>query len=469
METARERWAGSDLSDLKQYIAEELKERNIVLSAPPGFGKTLIAAGISQLYSSLLYLARTHREIEYFISMSGQRIYHAYGRKAICIRREALESRDFYSACRFLRSSGRCREPMDKAAFAAASKPSIDEVRDLERRFNICAYMAGRKIALERKRVAATYDFAILNPGIMQGKDLAVFDEYHAILEFSEEAVAVIDPGSVEAAARASAKYAAASGDEVLYRFSYALRSAARRGALQDIPDLVDSFGIDASRAPAVLRRIIHVADMMRVGKAIRYRDKIAAAVEPFPFTSIRDKGSLYLSATPVSLRISNSEHIRIDSDEVLVKALIDGSTTSRYSEREQELNRLLNTAYRYLSSLSYRRALLVFPSREIRDLYISTYGIGENIVVDVAGGRYTEGVDINADMLVMAGAPFPEPSPRIDALKHAIGGDPYRAIAEIRTLQAVGRVARKRGRSVLIDYRFREFKYPGWLDVKLA
>lgn len=483
-----------DLESLADELIERLSRSNVILTAYPGFGKTTLASIIASRTKKFLYVARTHSEIEYFIDLlmkRGIQVTHAYGRKTVCVKSEALYSSNFMSACRLMVSSGRCSEPVDNKTIRSIYRIyRVSDIKNIEKNKGVCLYKANTALASKANRLASTYDYLAVHSEVLSGKDLYIFDEYHSVFSLFDIAIEVFNQHTIEAGVSLLKR------DPSSVRLGYLVRSVFRKirdigiyRAVETIDKALAECGYPSDPlAKAYYRKLEEMLDMVYRGKYIYRNGSIVIIKSEFPFAKVSSRGALYMSAIDLSVAVSKAYMLNIDDVDPLVDVYIDQSLSSRLEKRDEMAPKLGKAVEDILSKESYKRALVVVHSRNLLNKirkhgYLVGYPHAQDIadseekltnyrvILDYAGGILTEGVDPQADLLIMVGAPYPSPSTDIDALSKVLNTNAYRFIAETRTIQALGRVARRRGRAYLLDDRFTSFesiKKSRWINTNI-
>lgn len=482
MATALAPRVNSDDSDAEQrrlldYTYDELRKGNsVAIEAYPGFGKTRLGSKLLTRFDRAVMVVRTHQEmVEVFKFVGGVRgVAYAYGKPKLCFRADDFS----YGFCRAMLLFGRCdtRVTNRDVAWVAATFRKPEDIREESRKRGRCLYFALRTLAQSAKRVVATYDYLVSNPEVFNGKEAAVLDEAHTLLNYLDEASITVNGAFIEALARSMKK------NPDTRWLAYAVKTAYRRSTnvhefAENLSMVYSSYSgpeTDATKViDAVLeayRRRQYVSDGRTyyflsdaLPRVARFEPKLLLGVYLPP---------MFASAIKNIIRVSGEPRVRL---------VVDSDLTSRYEERGE----YVYTGYAKKLSEYVRDDvgnLAVFPSAEFMAEVLRRSGITDKIVtepvngevkpgyvlVDVAGGRYTEGVNIKGiSNVVVCGMPYPEPNPLLDLATRAYSQDLYTYIALLRTVQAIGRI-RGSGTAYTIDRRFAYHvdKLPKWIEV---
>lgn len=479
----RDPLVGDPGGGLEGYIYEELRRgESVVLEAYPGFGKTRLGSRLLSLFERAVMAVRTHEEISEVFGFLGspKGVAYAYGKPKVCFRTDSFS----YGYCRAMNVLGRCQPKVESndVAWVVAAFREPEEIRGEAKRRGRCLYFAMRTLAQTHKKLVTTYDYLLSNPETIRRRDVAILDEAQTLLEYVEEATIAVNDAFIEALSR-SLK---ACGETRW--MGYAVRAAYRKAS--GIHDFVDKIeGILAS-APATsspvasqaLRTLEIVADSYRRrwysadGKTFYFMTDALPSIAKF-------NPKLLLGAyLPPPFMRSSRAVLRV-ACEAKVKMVVDTDLTSQYEVRGED------TYSGYARKLAeYAKGdagnLAVFPSHQFMEEVLSRVRddlrsriirepAGDSvppgaILVDVAGGRYTEGVNLRGlERVIVCGMPYPEPDPTLSLLSKVYDYDMYTYVALSRALQAVGRL-RGRGVAYAIDRRFARHasEIPSWIEV---
>lgn len=470
-------------SDLELYVYEELRSgKSVVVEAYPGFGKTRLGSRVLGMFDRGVMSVRTHEEVSEVFGFLGSAkgVAYAYGKPKVCFRTGSFS----YGFCRAMLMFGRCGSSVDSrdVAWLAAAFRTPEEVRREATRRRRCLYFAMRVLAHSGRRLVTTYDYIVSNPEILRGRDVAIFDEAQTLLGYVEEAVVVVNEGFVGFVSRA---LKSSAETRVL---AYAVRAAYRRAS--GLHDFVENLEAVLSSAP----RVEHQAASYAVGllesvlDAYRRRWYASEGRTYYFMTSTlpslaRFSPKLMLGAYLPPPFVSTSNVVLRIRGEPRVEAVVDTDLSSEYELRGVE------TYAGYARKVAeYARGdvgnLAVFPSHSFMEEVVSRLGDSVRhrvirepvggavppgyILVDVAGGRYTEGVNLaGLGCVIACGLPYPEPDPVLGLLSRVYDCDMYTYVAMSRLVQAVGRI-RGRGVAYIVDRRAAKHldKLPPWISL---
>ncbi len=475
--------ARTRVKEVLELVIDELSRHSeVVLEAYPGFGKTLLGIELLKRFHRGILVVRTVTEMSVAMSMAkslGLGLRPIYGRMRICPNPPCSDPRLFPVLCKARRVVGECIERFDSEAVSACSKVfSAEEIKELSASLGACLFRAHVLSSLRAGKIVTTYEFLDHHPEVVEKVstwDVAILDECHAVIEDAEKLVVKID--------RAFVYELAESLKRVDPRACYALRGLYRKwgdpnDVLYALEKVVDSCGDRCLELEEVL-------DWWRKGFAYIDRSSGTIYVAREPRLSIA-RARLFSTAYIPPPLAKGRKVIRIDNPPIRVRVVIDASVTTRFKERGEDLvPRLARVVASYIDKGVAN--LVVAPSKAIaeelaKELALMGFRIAPpeaiervssgTVIVDVAGGRATEGVTPSRDLrkVIVAGMPFPPPSPELNALSKLFGFDAtYTYKALLRTVQAVGRLMRWGGEAVLIDRRFVSYRHmlPKWMIVE--
>ena len=468
-----------DPNTLTDTILDALKTHStVILEAYPGYGKTKIAAKLLARAERGLVAVRTHNEIREVFKFLPDRkgVMYAYGKPKLCIKLRKFT----YKACRVMNVFGRCplNYTAEDVAWLAGTFREQDEIREYEKKRNVCLYKALRMLAGKAKKLVATYDYIVSNPQVTEGKDVLILDEAHTLLDYVDDAVIEVNTTFIEYLAKelrqSPETRALAYGLRSAYRKSTSITAFIERvdALLRNAPDteatktlevMVDTyfrgwFYVQGSTFYFLTGTLPSIA---KAGRKVL----MGAYLPPFFFYNGKDCMKIRIEGEP------------------RVKAYLDASITTRYEQRDEGLYKELA---KKVASLVRENCgnLVVFPSHKLLENVmehlpkelkarvvterVDALQNGE-VLVDVAGGKLSEGVNIaNLSNVIVAGMPYPEPSPTLNLLSKVYGfNNVYTYLALLRTFQAVGRI-RGEGTAYLLDTRYRKHTnmFPKWVEV---
>lgn len=451
----------------------------VVFEAYPGFGKTMLGAELVRRFRRGAMVVRTRAEVVVAMNMAeflGYRLAPLFGRYSLCPLSEGEDPRTFPAFCRARRILGRCIEATESRYVEICSRLSTpEEIREASVREGVCLFKAHVIAALKNGRVVTTYEFLRHHPEVvdkLRTWDLVFLDECHALFEDVENLVVKVDRIFVYSLAEAMRSVDA--------RLCYALKSLYRRwSSAEEVLETLARIGEECGeRCPELLE----VVDAWRRGRVYVQGEVIYVVKDPS--ISIGAKRVLTTAYIPPPLA-RGKKVVAVERSPMTIDVVIDTSISTRFRERGEDfIDRLSEAVAKHIDKNV--ATLVVAPSRAIAEELskkllskgfriappeaIDRVGEG-TVVVEVAGGRATEGVTPSRSlrMVIVAGMPYPAPTPELNALSKVYGFESvYTYLALLRTVQALGRLMRWGGRAVLIDRRFHRYRdrFPKWVNV---
>lgn len=469
--------SNSEQNRLLDYVYDELRKGNsVAIEAYPGFGKTRLGSQLLTRFDRAVMVVRTHQEMVEVFNFVGKAksIAYAYGKPKLCFRADNFS----YGFCRAMLFFGRCDTKVTNrdVAWVAATFRKPEEIREESRKRGRCLYFALRILAQSARRVVATYDYLVSSPEVLDGKEVAVLDEAHTVLNYLDEASITVNEAFIEALAKDMKK------NPDTRWLAYAVKAAYRRSA--NVHEFVDNLSTVYSSYSGPETDAVKVIDA--VLEAYRRKHYVSDG-RTYYFLSdtlprvARFEPKLLLGVYLPPMLVPATKNVIRVPGEPRVKLVVDTDLTSRYEERGEDVY----TGYAKKLSEYVRDDvgnLAVFPSAEFMAEVLRRSGISGKVITepmsgevkpgyvlaDVAGGRFTEGVNIRGiGNVVVCGMPYPEPDPLLDLATRAYRQDLYTYTALLRTVQAIGRI-RGGGTAYAIDRRFAYYvdKLPKWVEV---
>jgi len=433
------------------------ESRVIFIEAPTGVGKTVaLLSYLLERYNRILWFCYTHRQQEVVLK-EAKRIEEKTGASlstvlirgisSLCPIREVKKSVYPHQACRYYSAVYGCVECPYREQF----------LRALSSRLTVATYAYLREPYFQK--IASLIDLA----------DVLVFDEAHHLLQ----------PPRVEVPLKWIEEAYREYGCELFKRM-------VRREKVVDIDEsellLLSSVGeeILAERGQSYC---LEVARVLRGVKRVFYdkrEDKYTGLRRDFhEFLKefLENKKAIFVSATlpeQVKLILSSGEVSRVRRHEYNFKCLIYSGV--KLPKRAWKKFKVLRGIQWVVSVISrfYKRALIVFPSTELLEMFKERYKLPSNTIPIVAGSREAEGVDVDANACIILGVPYDRVTRiTIETVKYfrkytrkpkTLG---YIIPAVIKAVQAAGRILRKPNR-VIVFYDKRWIKltkyFPVWL-----
>lgn len=454
--------------EIKESLKTHLKDKNVLLEAYPGWGKTKLAGELVGEYKRVLVVERTIEEVREVVSMSATKLIALYGKEKTC---PAITSQYtgavFYSMCKKYRLLGICRfkyEASNKLIrYIAGRFRTPEEIREACKKTMTCPYPSILALS-NNSKVVATYGFVFSHPEVLQNRELVVFDESQELISAVLESVEVYDEQYIEELVEVLKKSLDTRG------LAYAVRQCWRKS--KSFGEFVECL----DRQPWSYDAVDRISTLYRSKRS--YVDGKRMVVAPNALR-LPSSGCLFLTAyTPPFIldMIPNAVVIKVNPPPGLrLSVIIDDSVTSRYEERTEE------TYKAYAEKiLDYYSAgdgnLILFPSYDFMERVkqhlpqeflervkpreaIRSIGEGD-VVFDVASGTTTEGVNPSPALrrVIVAGLPYPPPTVELNALAKVYGFDnTYTYISLLKVVQSLGRLRFRQGAdAVLIDRRYR-------------
>jgi DNA excision repair protein ERCC-2 len=454
-------------------VAEELARlieqgSRVLFSAPVGWGKThcVLAALVEAKALPALWLVRSLTlgdRVADDAALWRLHTFTAAGRERTCPLAPSLGDA-IHEYCRFYRHKCQYAKLPPSPPLAA----SWEELKERGEKEGWCPYFSQDLI---------TSDIVVQSYWRRRKPAKAlVVDEAHNLLTPEEREVRLSQLAEAVAAAREHG-----ASEKLMRGLQSILRYSLIRDGDLDVSLFISEEGANELRRLyfAALeegdRRLKILVDLTKAsavyveGERVRiYRPQLPLPFRPTVFVSatLPHEASAFLQ-TEVEIRIPWS---------VKPKARVVEDVSTKYEEYDVDMARkykklLIDIGKQY-------KKILVFAASErvARDLRAwVTYEEcappdgWEGVLLLKARGRFAEGVDLPADCVVMAGAPYlpPEVSSRLARTYKATGHpDPLKAAIDvpmlIATLQCVGRAWRtpdKTPQVVLADWRYEKYK----------
>ncbi|MGB9709695.1 MAG: helicase C-terminal domain-containing protein [Infirmifilum sp.] len=425
-------------------------EGDALLVAPTGFGKTL--AVLSALRSSgrlpVLWLVRS---LELGSRISGDAL--------------RLDLKPFIAAGRARSCSVKTDDPEEYCLINRSRCPFF---QNLKEGVPDLFYTSWEEIPSHLCRYYAQDFYIAAADVVVQNYRRRVVGSYRAVVV--DEAHNLLKPNIVEIKGLGEALDAL---DALNPELGEKIRGIINKGVASIDLDVIEETLIvyreEFAKGSFMARRLLPLVRFLKAAsRGIVYREegKVMVALPPWR-PSIGPR--IYLSATiPKPIEdLFQAAVIRVPSEPR--KALVVGDVTTKYGEE---------TIWGYMKLLSslkkrHKRILAFATDRIIVKLVSVIDFLDEKPPDDWRGlamfnvfGRFSEGVDLPADAVVMVGAPFlpPDVTERLRKYYYRMGIDPDNArwIPMVTaTLQAIGRATRSPEASpeiILADYRFKKF-----------
>lgn len=439
--------AGLTPRPLQLETARELASQlpgNVGLEAPPGWGKTIavLAALASAGALPAVWRVRTYpqaRRISEDVAVANLKPFVAGGRERTCPLAGELRA-NVHHYCRYLKHKCPYFKLLVESPVRLGYVPSYEDLPP-----EVCRYYL-------QENVGADVYIATYNTGLNFGGVQTVVDEAHNAVSVQSMPLSKLREGLAELAQ-------VAGSEELLDKVEKFDVVTNVRVYLEELTAaLVEALekGARPRSAPKVLSFIREAPFLWREGE------------EVYTLKVYRPRGpSLYVSATltPVA-HVFNVPVVSVPWQKKYTAAITTWLTTA-YREYGPPLAREYNNLLFFLRRF-FDRILVFATSRVARTLLVDVTNPEEwnrGTLLLLSHGRYAEGVNLPADCVVMAGAPYLPPY--VSARLAAVGLKPDDVVA-ITTVQNVGRATRTPSASpfiVLADERYARLSIP-YFDV---
>lgn len=460
-------------AEVSERLADSIAAGHRVLfSAPTGWGKTIAVLAAIVLTRSLpvLWLVRSlalGKRIAEDAALWKLAAFIAGGRERACLLYEEL-GEAVHDFCKFTRY--KC--PYARLPPSPPLATNYEELVERGGREGWCPYLA--QDLVEAHVVVQSYYRRL------RAARVTVIDEAHNLLIPREREISLSSLADAVAALRQSGV-----SEKLVHSVVQLLGYAAVRDGSINVEVFISEEGREElwqlyysalSESPELARRVKPLLTLLRA-VAVVEGEKIRAYEPQAPFLS-KFKPSIFVTATPPPFAL---EILRVDVEvkvppAVRPRAQVVDEVTTKFEEFDSKM------ALRYRRILiefsrTYRRVLVFAAServaRELRPL-TAHYEVEppedwEGVVLFRARGRYSEGVDIPSECVLLAGAPYlpPEVSDRLAGVYKQLGlKDAARAAIDSPmiavTLQCIGRAWRNPSKPpfvVLADTRFKRYE----------
>jgi DNA excision repair protein ERCC-2 len=419
--------------EVSEELARMLDSGSVGLEAPPGFGKTIatLIALMAREEFPVTWKVRTYRLARHIAdqcSLLDLRYFIMAGRERTCPLKDEYGSnlhvycKNLKFKCPYFRDISSVNVDLGKA-FSYEDLPK-----------NACSYYLQQLV--RAKVYIAPYYIGLRIPG------LEVYDEAHnLVLEIGSIPVTKVKEALSELGLDPSRDYI-----DAISELEVKLTEKLERGE----KPLVAGKVLSALRNATILWREQHSIHMLKLRKPL--------------FKSI------FISATLSPLeKIFKVPIIRIPP--VKRKALLVNWVTTRFAEWDVRMAEEINDVIFLLRK--YFRRIAIFGTERVLSMLKYNYFEDEvenkddwDVAAFLSRGRRSEGVNLRADCVVLAGAFFLPPDLKLEKV-----GVTRHDVATIVAIQNIGRVVRTPSDMPLIilaDERFRELKdLANYLDIE--
>jgi DNA excision repair protein ERCC-2 len=455
-------------ADLINKLYDSLRDRNIVIEAPTGLGKTAAVWAAVRTYAlerklKVLWLTRTASQVRQVSAETGAT--PVYGRRLLCLHEviSRVDQRRFNQACRATRQAERC--PYYPGRPKAVKATTVSELKDVGRKTMTCPYEIQLLSLSASTALVATHRQLGLIGWLLAkwraGREniILVLDEGQHIVQDALTMVKdSISIKTVQKAALEAVKYGfkdiANRLEEAVEYYEGLLPADGEMEADDRLPDYEDLIVAGEEAQEKKLREnyapashLLSLADfkaslagrkplLVREGKSLR----LEATADPQEALQRVYHG--WAKTVTMSATVSAEFLEAILGEEVtLLRAgwpygdnlrakLVTGLTT-KYEARDEQMAEDIRWAIKIVAD-SGRKSLVFMPSfdfvelaneevlkegkgmpQEDVDRLVSEFNSSEKPLVAVYNGRLSEGIDLSANVVLLIGIPFSPPTTR--------------------------------------------------------
>jgi DNA excision repair protein ERCC-2 len=455
-------------ADLINKLYDSLRDRNIVIEAPTGLGKTAAVWAAVRTYAlekklKVLWLTRTASQVRQVSAETGAT--PVYGRRLLCLHEviSRVDQRRFNQACRATRQAERC--PYYPGRPKAIKATTVSELKDAGRKTMTCPYEIQLLSLSASTALVATHRQLGLIGWLLAkwraGREniILVLDEgQHVVQDALTMVKDSISIKTVQKAALEAVKYGfkdiANRLEEAVEYYEGLLPADGEMEADDRLPDYEDLTVAGEEAQEKKLREnyapashLLSLADfkaslagrkplLVREGKSLR----LEATADPQEALQRVYHG--WVKTVTMSATVSAEFLEAILGEEVtLLRAgwpygdnlrakLVTGLTT-KYEARDEQMAEDIRWAIKIVAD-SGRKSLVFMPSfdfvelaneevlkegkgmpQEDVDRLVSEFNSSEKPLVAVYNGRLSEGIDLSANVVLLIGIPFSPPTTR--------------------------------------------------------
>jgi DNA excision repair protein ERCC-2 len=455
-------------ADLMNKLYDSLRDRNIVIEAPTGLGKTAAVWAAVRTYAlerklKVLWLTRTASQVRQVSAETGAT--PVYGRRLLCLHEviSRVDQRRFNQACRATRQAERC--PYYPGRPKAVKATTVSELKDAGRKTMTCPYEIQLLSLSASTALVATHRQLGLIGWLLAkwraGREniILVLDEgQHVVQDALTMVKDSISIKTVQKAALEAVKYGfkdiANRLEEAVEYYEGLLPADGEMEADDRLPDYEDLTVAGEEAQEKKLREnyapashLLSLADfkaslagrkplLVREGKSLR----LEATADPQEALQRVYHG--WVKTVTMSATVSAEFLEAILREEVtLLRAgwpygdnlrakLVTGLTT-KYEARDEQMAEDIHWAIKIVAD-SGRKSLVFMPSfdfvelaneevlkegkgmpQEDVDRLVSEFNSSEKPLVAVYNGRLSEGIDLSANVVLLIGIPFSPPTTR--------------------------------------------------------
>jgi DNA excision repair protein ERCC-2 len=459
-------------ADLINKLYDSLRDRNIVIEAPTGLGKTAAVWAAVRTYAlerklKVLWLTRTASQVRQVSAETGAT--PVYGRRLLCLHEviSRVDQRRFNQACRATRQAERC--PYYPGRPKAVKATTVSELKDVGRKTMTCPYEIQLLSLPASTALVATHRQLGLIGWLLAkwraGREniILVLDEgQHVVQDALTMVKDSISLKTLEKAGLEAAKYGfkdiANEIQEAVEYYVGLLQTDGEIEADDRLPDYEDLIVAGEEAQEKKLREnyapashLLSLADfkaslagrkplLVREGKSLR----LEATADPQE--ALRRVYDGWAKTVTMSATVS-AEFLEaiLDEEVILLRAgwpygdnlkakLVTGLTT-KYEARDEQLADDIRWTINLVSDTG-KKSLVFMPSFEMLeattnglvldllkegkgmsqedvDRLVSEFNSSEKPLVAVYNGRLSEGIDLSANLVLLVGIPFSPPTTR--------------------------------------------------------
>jgi DNA excision repair protein ERCC-2 len=457
-------------ADLINKLYDSLRDRNIVIEAPTGLGKTAAVWAAVRTYAlerklKVLWLTRTASQVRQVSAETGAT--PVYGRRLLCLHEviSRVDQRRFNQACRATRQAERC--PYYPGRPKAIKATTVSELKDAGRKTMTCPYEIQLLSLSASTALVATHRQLGLIGWLLAkwraGREniILVLDEgQHVVQDALTMVKDSISLKTLEKAGLEAVKYGfkdiANEIQEAVEYYGGLLQTDGEIEADDRLPDYEDLTVAGEEAQEKKLREnyapashLLSLADfkaslagrkplLVREGKNLR----LEATADPQE--ALRRVYDGWAKTVTMSATVS-AEFLEaiLDEEVTLLRAgwpygdnlrakLVTGLTT-KYEARDEQLADDIRWTINLVSDTG-KKSLIFMPSFEMLevttngldlfkegkgmsqedvDRLVSEFNSSEKPLVAVYNGRLSEGIDLSANLVLLVGIPFSPPTTR--------------------------------------------------------
>jgi DNA excision repair protein ERCC-2 len=459
-------------ADLINKLYDSLRDRNIVIEAPTGLGKTAAVWAAVRTYAlenrlRILWLTRTASQVRQVSAETGAT--PVYGRRLLCLHEviSRVDQRRFNQACRATRQAERC--PYHPGRPKAVKATTVSELKDVGRKTMTCPYeiqllsLAASTALVATHRQLGLIGWLLAKWRAGRENIILVLDEgQHVVQDALTMVKDSISIKTVQKAALEAVKYGfkdiANRLEEAVEYYEGLLPADGEMEADDRLPDYEDLTVAGEEAQEKKLREnyapashLLSLADfkaslagrkplLVREGKSLR----LEATADPQEALQRVYHG--WVKTVTMSATVSAEFLEVILGEEVTLlragwpygnnlRAKIVTGLTTKYEARDEQLADDIRWTI-YLVKDTGKKSLIFMPSFEMLevttnglvldllkegkgmsqedvDRLVSEFNSSEKPLVAVYNGRLSEGIDLSANLVLLVGIPFSPPTTR--------------------------------------------------------